>query len=161
MKINTKIALISFILLILCIPNQFAQEEMDAYSWDSYSMAFSIPQTFTVLESDSIKFSAGNSAMNLTIYPVNASGIDSSNMESLLGEWASSNGVEILSDFERFNDAENYFGVLCAGKLTDYNVMLIIAIDPYLTDTGFYIWISYNDDSYETALSIISSFYPI
>jgi hypothetical protein len=138
-----------------------AQSDLEPYTWDTYGMAFSIPKTFSVLENDSVKFSAADSLVNLTIYPVDATGIDSTNMDSLLGQWASQNNVEVLSNYEPFNDEGNYFGILCVGTLNSYSIMLMLAIDPDYKDTGFYIWFSYNTDSFETVMQIVNSFYPI
>ena len=152
--------------VLLLVPSLFftyinAQVELEPYSWDSYGMGFSIPKTFTVLENDSIKFSVGDSLINLTIYPVDASAIDSSNMDSLLQQWAIQNSVDIQSDFEHFNDEGNYYGVLCVGNQDPFKIMLMLALDPDYKDIGFYIWFSYKEESQETVLSIVNSFYPI
>jgi hypothetical protein len=160
MKNYSKYYLLSFILISFSASSIQAQEMLE-YNWDSYNMAFSIPNTFNVLENDSTIFSASDSSINLTIYPISAIGIDSTNMETLLNEWALNNGVEVLSTFEKFDDEDNYSGILCAGRIEPFNVMLLLALDPVFADTGFYIWISYDDKSIDTVMSIVDSFYPI
>jgi hypothetical protein len=39
--------------------------------------------------------------------------------------------------------------------------MLILALDPDYVDIGFYIWFSYSEESLDTVIKIIDSFYPI
>jgi hypothetical protein len=162
MNITQKLpALIMLLILGTRIQYIQAQPEMQAFTWDSYSMAFSVPKSFTILENDSIQFSASDSAMNLTIIPFDASAVDSANMNSVLGQWALANNVELLGDYKPFDDEGNYSGVLCIGTLNSYNIMLMLVIDPDYADIGFYIWISYKDESFDTVLGIVDSFYPI
>jgi hypothetical protein len=162
MKQASKLLLLAWLLFLgISTLEVCAQDDMEAYTWDNYGMGFSVPKTFDVLESDSSKFSASDSVMNLTIYPVDASGIDTSNMKSLIGQWAINNNVKILSDYQPFTDEGSYSGVLCVGELNSYNVMLMLMIDPVYSDIGFYIWISYNNDSFDRVLNVVDSFYPI
>jgi hypothetical protein len=148
-------------LSMICISSQYAQTEMVDYTWGSYNMAFSIPNTLSILESDSVKFSASDSNINFTLYPVDASGINSTNMETLLSNWALANDVEVLSGYESFTDEDNYSGILCVGSLNSSSIMLILCIDPLYPSTGFYIWISYNDNAFDTVLKIVDSFHPM
>jgi hypothetical protein len=157
-----QVAILIFLLTSpIWIPDLKSQDETVPYSWETYGIAFSIPKSFILLENDSIKFSAGDSLINLTIYPVDASGISVSNMDTLLGQWAIQNNVEILSDYNHFNDEEAYYGTVVGGISGDFNIMLLLFIDPEYSDTGFYIWLSYQDDSLDKVIRIIDSFYPI
>jgi hypothetical protein len=159
---NKKLRIVSAILVFAGIQTHllFSQVEMIPVYLDDFYMGFSIPKSFNILKNDSTVFSAGDSVMNMTIYPIDASGIDSSNIVSLLSEWAAQNGVEVLSNYEHFSDVDNYYGVLCAGTLNSYYIMLMLALDPVFFDMGFYLWFSYQDGSLDTVISIIDSLYP-
>lgn len=134
---------------------------MEEWTWDEYATAFSVPSDFSVIENNVQKFSAGNSAINLTIYPRLDEHLSYREMVSSLRTWAQSSNVEMATEVEYIEDLNGYWGAIVGGVSSNgYPTLLMLAIDPDFPDTSLYIWLQYSEAYEGVAEKIIFSFTP-
>lgn len=159
-RLIIKKILITYILLIY-ISGVLISQEMHEYTWDSYNMKFEIPASFSVKKSQGDIFSAGNDNMHLSIYPRLNENLSYEEMEEALLNWASSSAL-ILTDkgLTYLDNLNSYWGMKADGTADNWPVFVLLIIDPDYSDTSFYIWLSYSQGTYETALKIVNSFTP-
>lgn len=144
---------------LLLVP--IASAQMETWTWDAYKTQFQVPAGFQLQQNDADGFSAGNSDMNLTLYPRKVSGITYAQMESSLREWTAENGVKPdAAGYQYLDDLNGYWGVMTDGSYDGSPVFLMMVMDPDYTDIALYVWISYNQASYNTALKVLKSFTP-
>ena len=89
--LNKKQLLLTAVLLF-ALNALYAQ--MKSWTWSNYKMKFQAPNSFSIKESSSSVFSAGNDNIYLTIYPKKGENLTYEKMKGALQKWARDNGVE-------------------------------------------------------------------
>ena len=136
-------------------------QDLIQYTWDTYKTKFQIGSDFEVLDNTSEKFSAGNSNINLTIYPEKVSKLTTGKMKSSLKQWTKNNGVTPSKNgYLSLKDLNGYWGVMVDGYKGTQQVFLMMIHDPDYADIAMYVWVAYNQQGYDTALAILKSFTP-
>lgn len=153
---------IFFTVSLVFLMGTFAKAQtLETWTWDSYHMKFKVPSDFEVLESTGEKFSAGNYDINLTIYPEKVSDYTYDKMKSSLRTWTTSNNVVPDSKgYQYLEDLNGYWGCMVDGYKGESQIFLMMIHDPDYNDIACYVWLAYNQKSYDTALAILKSFTP-
>lgn len=130
------------------------------YNWDSYKTKFKIPTDFVVSQSDGYNFIAGNSDINLSIFPKKDENLSYRQMKSYLLDWANRNVVVNLTETTSLNNLNGYWGVFVEGTKDNFPVTLLLLVDPDFPEYSLYVWISYRAEKVDRALDILYSFEP-
>lgn len=147
--------------LICCfLISSFLHAQDITYTWDSYKTKFKIPPDFVVSKSDGYNFIAGNTDINLTIYPKNGEYLSYREMKSYLLDWANRNVVINLTETTSLNNLNGYWGVFVEGTKDNFPVVLLLLVDPDFPEYSLYVWISYRAEKLDRALNILYSFEP-
>lgn len=134
--------------------------KMKPWDWKDFRMKFQIPEDFKVTQSDATTFIAENGNINLSIYPRKGEQLTHETMESSLITWAEGNNV---TDYEQANFMANlngYEGYYIDGKVGDFPTSLLLLSNPKSPENSLYIWLSYAQSEFETAVEILKSFKP-
>ncbi|HRE40040.1 MAG TPA: hypothetical protein PLG90_01810 [Ignavibacteria bacterium] len=139
-----------------------AQSYVD-YTWDTYDLKFKIPKTFEVVDNNSEKFSAGNDAVWLTIYPKTGSNLKYSEMIDMLTTWAKENDVYAYGTVKTEINFNGFWGVYLDGKLAsnDLPVYCAMFVHPDFPSQYYYVWINYNKNDIDIAEQILLSIKPM
>ena len=139
----------------------FTKAQTIDYTWDTYKTKFKIGKDFTVKENTTSTFSAGNKDINLTIYPRTGGHNNSSELLSGLKQWVKDTKVTISTDgYLEQPDLNGYHGYMVDATSQGWPVLLMNIVDPLYTDIHLYIWISYDEKSFDLAVEILKSFTP-
>lgn len=85
--------------------------QMQTWTWDTYKVKFDAPKDFKVLKNDATTFSAGNSGINLTIYPQKGKSFTKNSMASSLKDWAVKSKLTFDGAPEPLDDLNGYWGL--------------------------------------------------
>lgn len=126
-------------------------------------MKFQAPGSFSIKESSSTVFSAGNDNIYLTIYPKKGENLTYDNMKGALQRWARENGVEWNSSSLGYMSSLNrYWGYYIDGKGSNgLPTSLLLLVDPDYPENSFYVWLQYQSSYLDTAVEILKSFKPM
>lgn len=131
------------------------------YTWDTYKTKFKIGKDFVVKENTSNSFSAGTKDINLTIYPRTGGHNNSAELLKDLKQWVKDTKVTISTDgYLEQPDLNGYHGYMVDATSEGWPVLLMNIVDPLYTDIHLYVWISYDEKSFDLALEILKSFTP-
>lgn len=134
--------------LALLLTASFTSAQMLKWHWDLYNIEFSVPSDFKVSKNDNSGFAAGNSHINLTIYPQANPGSDINTMNVALEKWATSAKLTYT------NKAQEMFGKLngftaCFLDGTASNGLpttVMFLSNPDDPATGYYVWFQYQKE---------------
>jgi hypothetical protein len=147
--------------MVLFIGTSISAQSLKQYTWDSYKTKFKIGTDWTVKESTSSSFSAGNKDINLTIYPRTGGHNDYTELKNGLRTWVSDSKVIVNSKgYQELSDLNGYHGCMIDGTTEGWPVFMMNVVDPDYTDIHLYVWVSYDTDSYDIALEVLKSFTP-
>lgn len=161
MKMITKRKMFFFLACILISGISHAQSaEMTDYTWEDYSIVFRIPSDFTISESDSGKFIAGNDKINLSIYPRRGESLFFNGFKSALESWVTANDVVTEGEYLVVTDLNGFVGAMVDGTVDEYPVFMMAVANPNDLDVSLYVWISYDSEELSTAQDILYSIAP-
>lgn len=150
-----------FLLFALLLGAQFASAQMTTWTWDTYKVKFDAPSNFKTSKNSATGFSAGNTNINLTIYPENGANISYEKMLRSLQKWADNQNLSYDGDAAYMEDLNGYWGCYIDGVAPNGNpTSVLLLIDPDYPEIGLYVWVQYQDGYLDTAVDIISSFTP-
>jgi hypothetical protein len=89
-------------------------------------------------------------------------------MKTAIIRWANQTGLR-YADYNTDGDAQpiyldninGYWGCAIDGKKQGFPASMLLLVDPDFPDISFYIWISYSDEYYHDAVTILKSFKPM
>lgn len=148
------------VLLCFFLTSTFLHAQDITYNWDSYKTRFKIPTDFVVSQSDGNNFIAGNTDINLSIFPRNGENLSYREMKSYLLDWANRNVVVNLTETTSLNNLNGYWGVFVEGTKDNFPVTLLLLVDPDFPEYSLYVWLSYRAEKLDRALDILYSFEP-
>jgi len=151
---------ISTLFFAFFILTGFSFAQNVTYSWDIYKTKFTVPKSFKVTQNDTEAFIAGNSDINLSIYPRKKEHLAYVAMKGAVKTWADQSGVSGYTEAEYVKNLNGYWGCWVEGVKDSYPTFLMLAIDPDFPEISLYIWISYNQDKVDVATEILKSFTP-
>ena len=152
------ILLLAFVLL-----GQWANAQMQTWTWDIYKVMFSVPNSLIIDQNDKDSFSAGDSSIYLAIYPANIEDLNNDDLIGKLGEWA--NNELLIYDIENLVIIENLNGF--DGYMLDcidpkgYPTTIGILFHPHYPRLGIGIWLQYQEGELQKAIEILQSFKPL
>jgi len=143
-------------------------QSLESWTWDSYKMKFKAPDNMRVEENDAGSFQATNDKITMDIYPRKGENLTYDGMKNAIINWASQTGLR----YETYNssgdvqpiyldDLNGYWGCAIDGKKQGFPASMLLLEDPDYPEISFYIWISYSDEYYHDAITIIKSFEPM
>jgi hypothetical protein len=137
--------------------------QMKSWTWSNYKMKFQAPNSFSIKESSSTVFSAGNDNIYLTIYPKKGEELTYDKMKGALQKWARDNGIEWNStDLGYMSSLNRYWGYYIDGKGSNgLPTSLLLLVDPDYPENSFYVWLQYQSSYVDTAVEILKSFKPM
>jgi hypothetical protein len=155
------------VLLLLC-GTMLKAQSLENWTWDTYKMKFKAPDNMRVEQNDANSFQATNDKMTLDIYPRKGENLTYDGMKNAIINWASQTGLA-YNTYNASGDAQpiyldnmnGYWGCAIDGKKQGYPASMLLLVDPDYTDISFYIWISYSDEYYHDAITILKSFKPM
>lgn len=154
-------------LLLLLSANILKAQSLEAWTWDTYKMKFQAPDNMRVEQNDANSFQATNDKITLDIYPRKGENLTYDGMKTAIANWASATGLR-YEDYNADGDAQpiyldnlnGYWGCAIDGKKQGFPASMLLLVDPDFPDISFYIWISYSDEYYHDAVTILKSFQP-
>lgn len=149
--------------VVLFIGTATMAQSLKQFTWDTYKTKFKIGTDFEIKESTGDYFSAGTFDINLTISPMkNTEGNTYASLKSGLQGWVKQNEVTVSSSgYQHLEDLNGYHGCMIDGYYNGtQQVFMMNVVDPDYTEIHLYVWVAYNDKSYDLALSILKSFTP-
>ena len=154
-------------LLLLLSANVIKAQSLESWTWDTYKMKFKAPDNMRVDENDANSFQATNDKITLDIYPRKKENLTYDGMKNAIANWASQTGLR-YEDYNADGDAQpiyldnlnGYWGCAIDGKKQGFPASMLLLVDPDFPDISFYIWISYSDEYYHDAITILKSFEP-
>jgi len=148
--------------------NFLKAQSLESWTWDTYKMKFKAPDNMRVEENDANSFQATNDVMTLDIYPRKGENLTYDGMKNAIVNWANQTGLRYMdynSDGDKqpiyLDDVNGYWGCAIDGKKNGYPASMLLLIDPDFPEISFYIWISYSDEYYHDAVTILQSFKPM
>ncbi len=151
----------SLFLLACFVLSHFASAQMKSWTWDTYKVKYSAPSNFKISKNTKEAFSAGNTNINLTIYPRTGENLGQGDMVAALRKWAHSSKVTFTGTPEELDDLNGYWGVYLDGTAENGNpTTLLLLVDPDYPEISLYIWLQYQDGYVDTAVAILKSFTP-
>ena len=153
--------------LLLLSANMLKAQSLESWTWDTYKMKFKAPDNMRVDENDANSFQASNDKITLDIYPRKGENLTYDGMKSAIIRWAGQTGLR-YADYNSDGDAQpiyldninGYWGCAIDGKKQGFPASMLLLVDPDFPDISFYIWISYSDEYYHDAVTILKSFQP-
>ena len=154
--------------LLLLSANMLKAQSLESWTWDTYKMKFKAPDNMRVDENDANSFQASNDKITLDIYPRKGENLTYDGMKSAIIRWAGQTGLR-YADYNSDGDAQpiyldninGYWGCAIDGKKQGFPASMLLLVDPDFPDISFYIWISYSDEYYHDAVTILKSFKPM
>jgi len=158
-----------FLTAILLISCSFLKAQtLQNWTWDTYKMKFKAPDNMRVEENDAKSFQATNDKIALDIYPRKGENLTYDGMKNAIIKWANQqdltyNTYNSKGDAQPIylDDINGYWGCAIDGKKSGYPASMLLLVDPDYPDISFYIWVSYSDEYYHDAVTIIKSFKPM
>ena len=151
----------SLFLLAFVVLSHFASAQMKTWTWDTYKVKYSAPSNFKVSKNTKDVFSAGNTNINLTIYPRTGENLAYDDMDGALRKWARSSKVSFSGEPNLMESLNGYWGVYVDGTAENGNpTTMLILVDPDYPEIALYVWLQYQDDYVDTAVEILKSFTP-
>jgi len=148
--------------------NFLKAQSLESWTWDTYKMKFKAPDNMRVEENDANSFQATNDVMTLDIYPRKGENLTYDGMKNAIVNWANQTGLRYMdynSDGDKqpiyLDNVNGYWGCAIDGKKNGYPASMLLLIDPDFPEISFYIWISYSDEYYHDAVTILQSFKPM
>jgi hypothetical protein len=83
-----------------------------------------------------------------------------SELEEMLDDWRNQSGVSCTGKAEFIPDLNGYWGVYSECTKSGFPVLMLVIRDPDFPELLLYIWISYRESHYQTAIKILRSFKP-
>lgn len=156
-----------FLTLLLLSTSMLRAQSLEAWTWDTYKMKFQAPDNMRVEENDANSFQATNDKITLDIYPRKGENLTYDGMKNAIVKWADQTGLR-YEDYNTDGDAQpiyldninGYWGCAIDGKKQGFPASMLLLVDPDFPDISFYIWISYSDEYYHDAVTILKSFRP-
>lgn len=156
-----------FTAVLLIIAFALNAQSLQTWTWDSYKMKFKAPDNMRIQNSDANSFEATNDKISLDIYPRKGENLTYDGMKNAIMKWADDNQVVYTNyntDGDKqpiyLNDINGYWGCAIDGKKNGFPTSVLLLIDPDYPEISFYIWISYSDEYYHDAVTILKSFQP-
>lgn len=150
-----------FFFLVFLASTQLATAQMTTWTWDMYKIQFKAPSNFKVSKNDKTCFSAGNTNINLTIYPKKGVEANYDEMLSSLTNWADDSNLYYEEGAQYMDDLNRYWGCYIDGVASNGNpTTVLLLVDPDFPDIELYIWIQYQEGYLDTAVEILTSFTP-
>jgi len=154
-------------LSLLLSVNFLKAQSLENWTWDTYKMKFKAPDNMRVGENDANSFQATNDAITLDIYPRKGENLTYDGMKNAIIKWADQTGLRYM-DYNSDGDAQpiylddinGYWGCAIDGKKQGFPASMLLLVDPDFPDISFYIWISYSNEYYHDAVTILKSFQP-
>lgn len=141
--------------------SHWASAQMTTWTWDTYKIKYSAPSNFKISKNTKEAFSAGNTNINLTIYPHVDENLAYDDMAGALRTWAKSSSVSFQGAPQQMEDLNGYWGVYIDGKANNGNpTTMLILIDPDYPEIALYVWLQYQSGYVDTAVQILKSFTP-
>lgn len=149
--------------LAFVLVGQWANAQMQSWTWGINKVMFSIPTSFNIDQNDIELFSAGDSSIYLSIYPANVENLNKYDLINALEEWATNESLrfdaENLTFIEDLNGFEGY--MLDCIDPKGYPTTIGILIHPNYPNLGLGIWLQYQEGQLQKAIEILQSFTPI
>jgi hypothetical protein len=154
--------------LLLLSANILKAQSLESWTWDTYKMKFKAPDNMRVDENDANSFQATNDKITLDIYPRKGENLTYDGMKGAIIRWAGQTGLR-YADYNSDGDAQpiyldninGYWGCAIDGKKQGFPASMLLLVDPDFPDISFYIWISYSNEYYHDAVTILKSFKPM
>ena len=154
-------------LSLLLSVSMLKAQSLEAWTWDTYKMKFKAPDNMRVEENDANSFQATNDAITLDIYPRKGENLTYDGMKNAIIKWADQTGLRYM-DYNSDGDAQpiylddinGYWGCAIDGKKQGFPASMLLLVDPDFPELSFYIWISYSNEYYHDAVTILKSFQP-
>ncbi len=151
----------SLLLIAFVILSHFASAQMKGWTWDTYKVKYSAPSNFKISQNTKDVFSAGNTNINLTIYPRTGENLAYDEMDGALRKWARSSKVSFSGEPNLMESLNGYWGVYLDGTAENGNpTTMLLLIDPDYPEITLYVWLQYQDGYVDTAVEILKSFTP-
>ncbi len=157
-----------FAALLLLSANYIKAQSLEGWNWDTYKIKFQAPDNMRVEQNDANTFQATNDVMTLDIYPRKDENLTYDGMKNAVITWASQEGLRYMTNNSDGNaqpiyldDINGYWGCAIDGKKNGYPASMLLLVDPDFPEISFYIWISYSDQYYHDAVTILKSFKPM
>jgi hypothetical protein len=158
--------LLAVLLLLTC--NFLKAQSLESWTWDTYNMKFKAPDNMRVEQNDATTFQATNDKITMDIYPRKGENLTYDGMKQAIINWASQTGLRYQT-YNSSGDAQpiyldnvnGYWGCAIDGKKQGFPASMLLLVDPDFPDISFYIWISYSDEYYHDAVTILKSFQPM
>jgi hypothetical protein len=149
-----------FLLIVFMAASQWASAQMTTWTWDTYKVKYSAPSNFKVSKNSAAGFSAGNTNINLTIYPEKGANISYDDMLNSLTAWADAQSLGYDAGAE-YIELNGYWGCYIDGVASNGNpTSVLLLIDPDYPEIGLYVWLQYQDGYLDTAVEMLRSFTP-
>src|SRR5258706_8995295 len=154
--------LLAALLLLTC--SFLKAQTLENWTWDTYKMKFKAPDNMRVQENDANSFQASNDKITMDIYPRKGENLTYDGMKQAIINWASQTGLT-YNTYNSSGDAQpiyldnvnGYWGCAIDGKKQGFPASMLLLVDPDFPDISFYIWISYSDEYYHDAVTILKS----
>jgi len=158
--------LLAVLLLLIC--NFVKAQSLESWTWDTYKMKFKAPDNMRIQKNDASTFEATNDKITMDIYPRKGENLTYDGMKTAIINWASQTGLR-YNTYNSSGDAQpiyldnvnGYWGCAIDGKKQGFPASMLLLEDPDFPDISFYIWISYSDEYYHDAVTILKSFEPM
>ena len=158
--------LLAVLLLLTC--SSLHAQSLESWTWDTYKMKFKAPDNMSPQENDANSFQATNDKITMDIYPRQGENLTYDGMKNAIIKWANQTGLR-YNTYNSSGDAQpiylddinGYWGCAIDGKKQGFPASMLLLVDPDFPDISFYIWISYADEYYHDAVTILRSFKPM
>ena len=158
--------LCAILLFASCVPVN--AQSLQSWTWDYYKMKFKAPDNMVVQKNDASVYEASNRSITMDIYPRKGENLTYDGMKNAIIGWATQTGLR----YDSYNasgdkqpiyldDLNGYWGCAIDGKKEGFPASMLLLVDPDYPDISFYIWISYSDEYYHDAVTILKSFEPM
>lgn len=142
----------------MLLTSQLVSAQLKTVTWEPYKLQFEIPTDFEIADNSTESFSAGNTDINITIFPQKVS----NNKDNMLGgliKWADAQSLIYDSDAPYADDLDDYWACFIDGTAPNGNeTSIMVLVDPKSPETGLYVWLQYNENKVSVAMDMMVSF---
>ncbi|MDO8366278.1 MAG: hypothetical protein Q7T20_05730 [Saprospiraceae bacterium] len=154
-KFRSSFALLfALFLLSIASTHLVAQTEM---RWDTHGVGFTVPDDFKVSTNDAEEYTAANDHLMLTIAPIQDEEITQENLAEAVLAMATAMEYESLDEADKI-DVHDFTGYYIKGTRDGINAVVIALLDKE-SSTNLLVVIAYDDDYFDEAVAIASSFF--
>jgi Dihydro-orotase-like len=155
-------------LVMMAISPIVKSQTLQTWTWDQYKMQFKAPDNMTVNQNDASAFRATNNNITLEIYPRQGENLTYDGMKNAIINWANQSSLS-FNPYNSNGDAQpiylsnvnGYWGCAIDGTKSGYSASALLLVDPDYPNISFYVWISYAEEYYHDAVTILKSFEPV